>query len=253
MSYRLGIIGIGLLLLLSLGQSYAQSQRQVSIIGHVYDADTHQPLQSVSIQNINQNTGTLTDSAGAYHMKAADYNWITFSYIGYFSDTFQVNALYVRQKKDILLHKNNYSIAPVDIIGHRPNYQRDSVNRRYWFSGALNEEKTNGWGAVEHPISALYDALSGRQKRIWRFQKDYKEHEQQKYISSRIHPWQIEQLFDLKGDSLKAFMLWYKPSYYFVRNTTDYNLLIDIRRAVNRFRIVYRKDSLGQWSDDIPR
>lgn len=219
---------------IAFGQVHAQ--RRVSIIGHVYDADSHQPLLGVSIRNINTGIGTLTDTAGAYKMQAGDYDRIVFSYLGYRPDTVQVNALYIRQRIDINLHKNRYSIAPVEIIGQRPNYQRDSMERRYWFSDVLGQEKTHGLGAIEHPISALYDALSGRQKRIWRFQKDYKAYEQQKYIRSRVRPGLIERTFGLSGDSLKAFLLWYDPSYYFVRGATDYDLLADIKQAVIRFR-----------------
>ncbi len=217
------------------------AQRRVSIIGQVTDAESEKPLFRVSVYNISKGTGTMTDSAGNYKIEAYDYNRLVFSYIGYANDTVQVNALYERQVINVFLHKNKYSFAPVDIIGQRPDYARDSAERRSWFSDALDQNKTRGLGAVSHPITALYDALSGRQKRLWRFQKDYKAFEQQKYIASRIHPKQIEDLFHLKGDSLKAFLLWYNPSYIFVRNSTDYELLVDIKRAVKLFRKVYVK------------
>ena len=193
------------------------AQRKVSIIGQISDADSHKPLSRVSVHNISKGNVTISDSLGHYKISAGDYDRIVFSYIGYFDDTIQINALYKRQKIDVVLKQDKYSFKPVEIIGHRPNYSRDSAERRKWFSGALSQNKTNGWGAVEHPISALYDALSGKQKRIWRFQKDYKAYEQQKYINSRIHPKQIKDLFKLKGDSLKAFLLWYKPDYFFVQ------------------------------------
>lgn len=227
------------LLLFLLFPGISHAQRKVSIIGKVTDAETHHPLVRVSVYNVSRGTGTLTDSSGAYQIEALDYDRIVFSYVGYKNDTIQVNALYKRQIIDIFLKKSKFSFGPVEIIGQRPDYARDSAERRSWFSGALNQDKVNGWGAVAHPISALYDALSGRQKRLWRFQKDYKAYEQQKYIESRIHPKQIEELFHLKGDSLKAFLLWYDPAYIFVRNVSDYDLLVDIKRAVARFRKVY--------------
>lgn len=229
-------ISVIFFIFVTFGQVHAQQKRQVSIIGHVYDADSHRPLSGVSIRNINTETGTLTDSSGGYKIQAGDFDRIVFSYLGYRPDTVQVNALYIRQRIDVHLHKNRYSIAPVDIIGQRPDYRRDSIERRYWFSDVLGQEKTRGLSAVEHPISALYDALSGRQKRIWRFQKDYKAYEEQKYVRSRVNPGLIERTFNLKGDSLEAFLLWYNPSYYFVRGATDYDLLVDIKRAVIQFR-----------------
>lgn len=241
MILRISIIAIGLCLLLGIGQVNAQDTRQVTVRGRVTDVDTHQPLWGASVVNINTGEVKLTDSAGNFQIAAKDYNHIVFSYIGYYSDTSQINALYLRQLLDITLHKNKYSIAPVEIIGHKLDYSFDSVQRRYWFDGALDQEKTHGLDAIAHPVSALYDALSGRQKRLWRFQKDYRAFEERKYIASRVRPGQIEMLFGLKGDSLNQFILWYQPAYGFVRNATDYQLLEDVKRAVKLFRRVYKK------------
>lgn len=238
MKHWLSIVIISLLV--TAQQAVAQKEREVSIIGRVYDADTHEPLFRATVLDINTGMGAQTDSSGFYKISAFNNNNIVFSYLGYFSDTSIINALFLRQKLDIALHKNKYSIAPVEIIGHRPDYSYDSVQRRYWFANALDEQKVRGLGAVEHPISALYDALSGRQKRLWRFQKDYQQYEERLYIESRIRPGQIEQLFGLKGDSLNAFMIWYNPSYVFVRNATDYQLLEDVKHAIDLFRHVYK-------------
>lgn len=251
MRNRLGIIGLSIGILFSVKQVQAQA-RKVSIIGRVYDADTHQALAGATVLDISTGQGTRTDSSGAFRIEAGDYNHIVFSYVGYRPDTSRVNGVYVRQRLDIGLHKNKYSIAPVEVIGQRLDYSRDSARRRYWFSDALDQDKTRGWGAVEHPISALYDAISGRQKRLWQFQKDYREFEKRKYIESRVKPGQIEQLFRLKDDSLQAFLLWYNPSYDFVRNCTDYQLLEDIKHSIALFRQVYKKNPAlvpGQDSD----
>ena len=243
MKYRLGIIGMGIGLLASVMQAYSQQSRTVTIIGHVYDSETHQALFRASVLNVSTGDGAFTDSAGAFRITAKDNNRIVFSYVGYFPDTSQVNALYLHQKLDIALKKNKFSISPVEIIGQRIDYGLDSARRNYWFQDALGQQKTRGWSAAEHPISALYDALSGRQKRLWRFQKDYKEFEERKYIESRVLPGQIQELFGMKGDSLDAFMLWYNPPYVWVRSVSQYTLLEDIKHSLAVFRQVYVKDS----------
>ncbi len=217
----------------------AVSQRKVSIIGTVTDKKNNKALTGVSVYNINQGTGTITDSSGRYKIKAENYNRIVFTYIGYVSDTIRVNAVYSNQKINIQLKEMKYSFEPVDIYGEKPNYRRDSLARRKWFSTPLNENKVNGWGAVSHPISALFDAISGKRKRLWKFQKAYKKHEQRKYVQSRVQPKKITELFHLEGDSLNAFLIWYNPNYYFVRNASDYELLVDIKKAIKRFRQVF--------------
>jgi len=230
---------LSLIFLSSFFQKGWGQERKVEIVGQITDAEDGSPIRGVSIYNLRKGALAISDEEGKYKITATDYNRIVFSFIGYFSDTIRINGLYNKQRIDVQLHKNNYSFAPVEIFGDRPNYAADSAKRREWFAGTLDQGKTSGLDAISHPISALYDAISGRQKRIWRFQKDYEAYEQQKYINSRIRPRQLEDLFHLKGDSLQAFLLWYDPGYYFVRKATDYELLLDIKRAVAHFRRVY--------------
>lgn len=240
MRYRLIIVGMGMGCMLHAVRGLGQQGRQVSIMGKVTDADSHAPLAEVSVINSHSGTGTLTDSAGTYQLAAGDFDRIIFSFVGYLPDTVQVNALYIRQRIDVSLHKRKYNLEPVEIVGHKPDYRFDSLERRSWFSDALDQGKTRGLDAVNHPITALYDALSGRQKRLWRFQKDYQQYEEQQYVRSRVRPGQIEELFGLKGDSLEAFLLWYHPPYLYVRQLTDYDLLVEVKRAVALFRKTYR-------------
>ncbi|GAA4303725.1 carboxypeptidase-like regulatory domain-containing protein [Compostibacter hankyongensis] len=214
----------------------AAAQSPVSLIGTIRDQDTKTPLRMASIHVRGTSDGTLTDSAGNYSIQALPGRWLVFSYLGYYADSVQINSLFPRQRLDIELRKNPYNLAEVEIRGRRIDYSRDSAQRRNLFGDVLDEQKTHGLGAVFSPVSGLYDAFSGRQKRKWRFQKEYAAYEQQKFTESRIRPGQVEILTGLKGDSLDMFMYWYRPSYLFVRRATDYEIFSDIKAAVARFR-----------------
>lgn len=234
------ILSLAALLGLS-GTACAQQTRLVHIKGTVRDAATHLPLAEAEVRNAISGRITFTDSAGSYQMEARNLDWLMFSAPNHEPDSMRINDLYTHQLIDVVLQRNSYGLRPVEVLGHRLDYSRDSAMDRSWFAPALDQQKTRGLQAAMSPVSALYDALSGRQKRLWRFQRDYEKYQEQQYIRSRVRPGQIQELFGLGGDSLNAFLNWYKPSYLYVRQTTDYDLLMDIKRAIGVFRMSYDK------------
>lgn len=220
----------------------AAQRREVSVKGTVRDKETGRLLSGATIADINDGTLTLSNDSGQYTISVKDGDHLVFSYISYHSDTFTIDGIFNRQLLDVSLQKRSNQLAPVEVTAQRPDYTKDSMERRYWFGSIMDERKTHGLGAVASPISGLYDALSKRQKRKWRFQKIYDSFEEQHYIESRMPPLVVKQLTGLDGDSLDVFMYWYNPAYIFVRNATDYELYSDIKSAGQRFRLV-------NWND----
>lgn len=223
------------------GHACSQQLRLVHIKGTVQDALTHQALQGVMVRNVMSEQHTFSDSSGQYQMEAHDMDWLVFSAPNHQPDSVRIHDLYTHQLINITLDRNSYSLKPVEVMGRRLDYSRDSAEDRSWYAPALDQQKTRGLDAVLSPVSGLYDALSGRQKRIWRFQRDYEAYQEHQYIRSRVRPGQIQELFGLAGDSLTAFLNWYQPSYLYVRQATEYDLLMDIKRAIGVFRMSYDK------------
>lgn len=213
---------------------------QEIVFGKVMDNTTRLPLLGATVINRSTGEGTLTDSTGAYRIHARLHDWIVFSYIGYAPDSIQIRVMGVNGAiVNVFLRPTGYLLNEIQIQSRRIDYYRDSMERRELYGFALGQEKTHGLGAVAHPISGLFDALSKRQKQIWHFQKIEQQFEQQQYIASRIKVSLVEQLTGLHGDTLKLFLEnYYHPDYEWVRFASDYDLYADILKASRQFKAI---------------
>lgn len=218
---------------------------QVEVSGKILDNDTKLPLQLASVTDRSNSSGTLSDENGNYHLQINLGDWVIFSFIGYSPDSAQVTYA-IRDSAIVMvyLRKSDFNLSQVEIKGKSIDYERDSAQRRYLFGNTMDQEKTKGIGAVMHPISGLYDLLSKKQRRIWKFQKMFNAYEDQQYILSRIKLSVVQSLTGLEGDELERFLGWYKPDYEFVRNATDYELYEDIKAASIDYKELRSRDSI---------
>ncbi|MBX5439491.1 MAG: carboxypeptidase-like regulatory domain-containing protein [Thermoflavifilum sp.] len=216
----------------------AKLHAQEVVFGKVMDNATRLPLVGATVINRTTGEGTLTDTLGAYRIHARVYDWIVFSYIGYAPDSMQIRVMGKNGAiVNVFLRPTGYLLNEIQVQSRRIDYYRDSMERRELYGFALGQEKTHGLGAVAHPISGLFDALSKRQKQIWHFQKIEQQFEQQQYIASRIKVSLVEQLTGFHGDTLKLFLEnYYHPDYEWVRFASDYDLYADILKAAKQFK-----------------
>ncbi|SFV28909.1 CarboxypepD_reg-like domain-containing protein [Thermoflavifilum thermophilum] len=226
--------------LLLAGLFPAKLHAQDVVFGKVMDNTTRLPLAGATVINRSTGEGTLTDTAGMYRIHARLHDWIVFSYIGYAPDSIQIRIIGKNGAiVNVFLRPTGYLLNEIRVQSRRIDYYRDSMERRELYGFALGQEKTHGLGAVAHPISGLFDALSKRQKQIWHFQKIEQQFEQQQYIASRIKVSLVEQLTGLHGDTLKLFLEnYYHPDYEWVRFASDYDLYADILKAARQFKAI---------------
>jgi CarboxypepD_reg-like domain len=229
-----------LLLFLSAALGSELCRAQINVSGKIMDNGSGLPLIRATVIDRRTGLGVLTDSLGNYNINARLNDWIIFSYIGYYSDSVQIKAqAHNAAIVNVFLRMGNFSLSELDVKSRRIDYERDSLERRATYGFALDQEKVRGLSAAAHPASALFDALSKKQKEIWNFQKMEGEFEQQAYIQSRIKISVVERLTDLHGDTLKLFLEnYYHPDYEWVRYSSDYDLYQDIIRAANEFKLL---------------
>jgi len=231
--------------MIALGLSI-RSSGQVVVTGRIRDNDTRLPLGLASVTDRNTGNGTLTGDNGYYSIQVNRGDWLVFSFIGYGPDSAQVNYA-IRDSAIVMvyLRKSAFSLSGVVVNGHTLDYQRDSAERHYLFNSTLDQQRTQGLGAVLHPISGLYDLLSKKQRRIWKFQKMFNSYENRQYVLSRIRISVVRKLTGFSDGELKRFLNWYRPDYNYVRNATDYELYEDIKAASIEFRDIPVQDSIA--------
>ncbi|MHB1921811.1 MAG: carboxypeptidase-like regulatory domain-containing protein [Chitinophagaceae bacterium] len=213
------------------------TKAQITVSGKILDNETQVPLPFASVVDSRTKEGTLTDSLGNFQLRATLNDWIQFSYVGYHPDSFQLkNASIHGARVIVYLRQSNFYLSGIDVKSRRIDYQRDSLERNYLFGDVMAIRQVSGLQAAAHPIDALYDALSKKQRWKWRFQKMFTKYEEQQYIKARIKLSVVEKLTGFHDRELEKFMAFYQPNYYFVRNATDYELYSDIKIAAKAFR-----------------
>lgn len=193
--------------------------------GVVIDMADQGVVANVIIRNKNNNQVVYSDSRGHFQIEARQGDSILFFSQGYFPAQMMmpgnedISRTISMKRKEIMLHE--ISIRPGWTL-----YQLDSIERRQIYKGALDQKKTT---SVFSPVSLLADNVSRKAKQRWRFQKNYVQWEQQKFIDTRYTPEEVHKLTGLQDDSLAAFMNAFPIAYDYARTASDLEVKMWIR------------------------
>ncbi len=210
---------------------------QVRLSGMVTDSDTRAGLPSVSIWNKRARIGTLSSETGRYFMQAMPGDTVEFSMLGYVREQVVVPAL-PSPTLNIELHKQIIGLSGVRIKGRI--YQRDSLAIReeyakyfgYKRPGAVDVLKT----LPSNPITALSYLIPNKaRRRKEKFGEQLKYWEEEKNIDYRFNPELVQRITRLESPQLDSFMLSHRPSYHFLLNATEYDLMLFIKQSYQRY------------------
>ncbi len=211
--------------------------------GMVTDATTYKPLFPVTVVNINTQQAAYTDVNGFYVIPARPGDKIAFSYVGYktVEKLKPVSVLIATQ--NITMQRREYELDEVFL---RPDkltqYQKDSIERRQIYHFALDREPPS---PVMSPVSALAEKLSGKAKRIYRFQGEFAWWEKQKFIDNRYTADVIRSVTDMRDDStISAFMAAFPMPYDYARAATNLEMKMWIRDNYKAW-MPHRADSVS--------
>ena len=109
---------ITIVFLLFLYYEFAPAQDVGILAGIVRDKETNQPLPGTSIRILETSKGTITNAEGAYRISLIPGTYeITFSYIGYRSDTLKAAFENAARYRDIYLQPTTVNMPDVVVIG----------------------------------------------------------------------------------------------------------------------------------------
>lgn len=200
---------------------------QVLITGRVVDTLSQSALYPATVLDKTTGRSVYADSAGNYQIMVAPGDQLHFSYVGFYTQTYQVPMRLTRIIHDVFLMPRTQRLSEVRVNALTP-YGKDSVDRASTFGDYLNAPKTplmdnngdhsqGGFGVSFHPIT--YFSKAERNKR--RFQKMFPDFENDAFVDSRYTPQLVTRLTGLTGDSLTQFLHLYRPEYDFTRAASD--------------------------------
>ncbi|HWK02487.1 MAG TPA: carboxypeptidase-like regulatory domain-containing protein [Puia sp.] len=213
---------------------------QQFLTGKVRKKENLEILSSVSIYNQTERTHKLSDEEGNYRIMVEPGDIVIFSCVGYHADTITVSAKILGAEFPILLDLRPVSLQAVT-VGSLSNYQLDSLERRQVYSWIYEQEpqpvverqrQGDGVGVelnvIPHGSSEVRQRLQLK-KRILR-------EEQQHYVNFRFSADYISRLTHLENDSLKQFMVRYRPTYDFCRKAANVDILVYINDSFKKFK-----------------
>ncbi|MNS05159.1 hypothetical protein D3C72_365560 [compost metagenome] len=201
--------------------------------GIVVDRMSNKPIDGVSIVNVHTGKEVITDAAGKFNIEVFKGQLVEFRVAGYDVATVNVKSDNLAAYYNIQLNESN---TIIDEQFLRRDYfaeaKIDSIKRRELYQQALDHYKLTGLDIIQHP----FDALSKRNRMIWKFQQNYEYWEHNKFIDYVFNDRLIVQLTQLSSDSLELYKRLYRPPYVFIRNMNEYEYYTYIKNSVREFR-----------------
>ena len=137
--------------ILCAGMSYAQN---IAVSGIVTDADDGEPLTGVSVAVMGTTTGTSTDLEGRYSLSVPANTQLTFSYLGYASQTIEVTG----RTLNVQLQSDATLLDEVMVVGYGTQTKSSFTG-----SASMVQSKTIEAHVASNPIQALAGTASGVQ------------------------------------------------------------------------------------------
>lgn len=216
------------LLLLSQVLSLDSALGQITISGTVYDSSKLYVIPGVSVYSTS-GSQTVTDSIGGYHLPANEKDSIYFFYNGKPTLKFPVKTITNYTAFDISLRvkvKEKYKLlSPVTVFSN--SYQMDSLQNREDYYKLFGAEKPtlrstyDPGGAAGLDLDELIGMFRFRRnKQSLAFKNMLIQEEEERYVDYRFSASTVSRVTGLKGDTLEKYRRLYRPSYFFVVNST---------------------------------
>jgi hypothetical protein len=219
-------------------QSPATQQR---LYGRIKRQLTTEVLPNVNVFNKTSSKINRSDAGGNYRIDARPGDTLIFSSAGYLPDTNYIAAWMLEEPDgfNIWLRPNIVSL-PSALVDQLSNYEKDSLLRRddyVWIymqhQDAIisDSNMTQGFG-----LSFDLNFFSQHQKEKRRLHRRLTVEEKDYYIDFRCPPAFVERITGLHDDSLRFFMLHYRPTYEYCRKASTEDIFLYINDQVKKYR-----------------
>ncbi|HTO16116.1 MAG TPA: hypothetical protein VLZ83_10105 [Edaphocola sp.] len=203
----------------------------VKIIGKVVNLSTDKPLMEVEISNVHSGMTVVTPKDGTFEMEVKTGDLIEFRLAD-----FQVARVKIKSENVANFYYIQMQVAPTNIENqliqdYVMGAKIDSIKRRELYQKALDHYKLTGLDIVQHP----FDAMSKRNRMIWRFQKNYEIWEKDKFIDYVFNDRLIVQLTGLNAENIEEYKRRFRPSYDQIRGLNEYDYYSYIKETVKLF------------------
>lgn len=231
------------LLLLIFTTTAAFSQQ---LAGRVIDKNTLRPIAGAMIGM--GKASALTDPSGAFSIAASGVNDSLrvshFGYKTYSAPMSRVMAAIVIglepagiSLKEVIIRSNRRQGFKQDSMANRVNYakQFNYTGPKIMDAFTGNSNRQPGELISINPL-LLIAALTKKSTPEYKFHQILLRDEQSEYISQKFNRGIASAITGLKGDTLAAFLVSYRPTYQFAKKATDYEMELYIKARYKEFK-----------------
>ena len=241
----------------------AQGQDLRLIKGRVVlAADTNRPLPYVQIVNRKRGNGTVSDLDGYYQLRATKGDTIEFRMVGYEDTRIAFSDL---EKRGFLfgMHEKIVTLRPVTIRGQKQDYkpfappEKKSDDPYVGYPSVRPsgldpvEQKmglatTGNGAALEGAVTELANLFSKKEKQRKKIRALKEKARYEEYYKALHKYWfderAIADLTGYKGDELKDFIEFCKPSLQFLEETNEYQFILTVWHYQKQYDSLYYRD-----------
>jgi len=212
--------------------------QQKSVDGVVFDKDSKERIARVNIINNRTKQSIYNNLQAEFHISVKVGDQLIFSKLNYFNDTVTVKNY---GSIAVLLKPTSIMLNQVDIHDtlKTPQQRLEATKRDYskvygslGNRDILSVSPSSGAGIS---IDGLWNSFSrsGRNAEHLKtvIERDYHEN----VIDYRFNKTLVANLTGLKEPQLSDFMTRYRPGYYMVSNTSDYDFISSIKANYRRY------------------
>ncbi len=208
------------------------------------DKATKQPISGALI--IAGSTKTHTNLSGGFEIDVAGLSdSLKITHFAYKTYTIAISK--VTTVLHIELEPSVISLNAVTIHGDR-DFKKDSIENRKAYAKQFNYKgptvmdaftgnpnKQPGELISINPL-ILIAALTKKSTPEYKFNKILIRDEHEQYVDEHFNKGIVSRVTGLSGDTLSAFLVQYRPTFEFVKKSTEYDMEVYIRQNFKKFK-----------------
>jgi hypothetical protein len=217
------------------------------IKGSVFDKDTKLPINSAIVSMGNKQV--FTNSFGEFSIAASGNDSLKIARLGY--NTYRMVINNTMAPIHVELEPAKIVLNEVIVRSNREReFKKDSTyNRKFYakqfnykgptvmdaFKGGSGNPVKNTSQILNIDVITLISALTKKSTPEYKFKKILLNDEQAEYVNQKFNHGAVSRITGLKGDTLSAFIVQYRPTYKFAHKATDYEMELYIKDCYKKF------------------
>jgi hypothetical protein len=205
--------------------------------GIAFDRDSKQRITRVYIYNTRTGKGFYNNSKGEFFTNAAKGDILVAALQGYAVDTASVSSMntviFYLKRTSIYLDEvivRDTVKSPKDKLEENKSLYRDA-----YIKGDTDDMLNLGPRGVGLSITSIYNLLSREGRNARHLQRIIEQDYKDAIIDYRFSKSLINSVTGLKGEPLKDFIQSFRPSYYFILEANEYELISYVKSTYQTY------------------